>query len=29
MNRTLFGRCQVNDRINLEVDAQTQAIVDT
>lgn len=29
LNRTLFGRCQVNDRINLEVDAQTQAIVDT
>ncbi|NUF08721.1 riboflavin synthase subunit alpha [Snodgrassella sp. ESL0324] len=29
MNRTLFGSCQVNDRINLEVDAQTQAIVDT
>lgn len=29
MNRTLFGRCQVNDCINLEIDAQTQAIVDT
>ncbi|WP_239424100.1 riboflavin synthase subunit alpha [Snodgrassella communis] len=29
INRTLFGSCQVNDCINLELDAQTQAIVDT
>lgn len=29
MNRTLFGTCQLNDCINLELDAQTQAIVDT
>jgi riboflavin synthase len=29
MNRTLFGTCQINDCINLEIDAQTQAIVDT
>ncbi|MCO6504883.1 MAG: riboflavin synthase subunit alpha [Snodgrassella sp.] len=29
MNRTVFGSCQINDCINLEIDAQTQAIVDT
>ena len=27
--RTTFGRLEVGDRINLEVDSQTQAIVDT
>lgn len=27
--RTLFGQCQVGDRINLELDPQTQAIVRT
>lgn len=27
--RTTFGRVEVGDRINLEVDSQTQAIVDT
>ncbi len=29
MSRTLFGLCQVGDAINVEIDAQTQAIVDT
>ncbi|MDF7675702.1 riboflavin synthase subunit alpha [Neisseriaceae bacterium ESL0693] len=29
LNRTLFGQCQVGDIINLEIDAQTQAIVHT
>ena len=29
MSRTLFGLCQVRDAINVEIDAQTQAIVDT
>lgn len=29
LERTLFGQRQVGDAINLEVDAQTQAIVDT
>lgn len=29
LERTLFGRAQVGDRINLEIDPQTQAIVDT
>ncbi|HSG03811.1 MAG TPA: riboflavin synthase subunit alpha [Marinobacterium sp.] len=29
LERTLFGRAKVGDRINLEIDPQTQAIVDT
>lgn len=29
MSRTLFGLCQLGDAINVEIDAQTQAIVDT
>lgn len=29
IERTTLGRCQVGDRLNLEVDAQTQAVVDT
>ncbi|WP_369589008.1 riboflavin synthase subunit alpha [Kingella oralis] len=29
LQRTLFGSRQVDDRINIEIDAQTQAIVDT
>lgn len=29
LQRTLFGMRQVNDKINVEIDAQTQAIVDT
>lgn len=29
LNRTLFGRRSVGERINLEIDPQTQAIVDT
>ena len=29
LERTLFGRRQVGDAINIEIDAQTQAIVDT
>lgn len=28
-SRTLFGTCQIGDIINVEIDAQTQAIVDT
>ncbi|AMO56809.1 riboflavin synthase subunit alpha [Endozoicomonas montiporae] len=26
---TTFGRCQVGDRVNLEIDSQTQAVVNT
>ena len=29
LQRTLFGSRQAGDRINIEIDAQTQAIVDT
>ncbi|MGL6055493.1 MAG: riboflavin synthase, partial [Vibrio metschnikovii] len=29
LQRTLFGTRQVGDKINLEIDPQTQAIVDT
>lgn len=29
LHRTLFGQCRVGDVINLEIDAQTQAIVNT
>ena len=29
LQRTLFGTRQVGDKINVEIDAQTQAIVDT
>ncbi|UTT84819.1 riboflavin synthase subunit alpha [Vibrio pelagius] len=29
LNRTLFGRRQVSDQVNIEFDPQTQAIVDT
>lgn len=29
LSRTLFGTCQVGDAINVELDPQTQAIVDT
>ncbi|OBT12163.1 riboflavin synthase subunit alpha [Vibrio sp. UCD-FRSSP16_10] len=29
LTRTLFGQRQIGDRVNLEVDPQTQAIVDT
>lgn len=29
LQRTLFGQCRVGDSINLEIDPQTQAIVDT
>jgi len=29
LNRTLFGRRQVGDQVNIEFDPQTQAIVDT
>lgn len=29
LNRTLFGSRQVGDAVNLEIDAQTQAVVDT
>ncbi|MDO5686997.1 MAG: riboflavin synthase subunit alpha [Neisseria sp.] len=29
LNRTLFGTRQVGDAVNLEIDAQTQAVVDT
>jgi len=29
LERTLFGQAQVGDRVNLEIDPQTQAIVDT
>lgn len=29
LNKTLFGQRQIGDRINLEIDPQTQAIVDT
>ncbi|MCL9783299.1 riboflavin synthase subunit alpha [Vibrio sp. S4M6] len=29
LNRTLFGRRQVGDKVNVEFDPQTQAIVDT
>ncbi len=29
LERTLFGGAQVGDRVNLEIDPQTQAIVDT
>ena len=29
LSRTLFGQCQTGDIINLEIDAQTQAIVQT
>lgn len=29
LDRTLFGKAQVGDRVNLEIDPQTQAIVDT
>lgn len=29
LERTLFGKAKVGDRINLEIDPQTQAIVDT
>ena len=29
LNRTLFGRRQVGDIINIEIDPQTQAVVDT
>lgn len=29
LNRTLFGSRQVGDVINVEIDPQTQAIVDT
>lgn len=29
LSRTLFGRIEVGDQVNLEIDSQTQAIVDT
>ncbi|UTV26578.1 riboflavin synthase subunit alpha [Photobacterium atrarenae] len=29
LNRTLFGQRQAGDRVNIEIDPQTQAIVDT
>lgn len=29
LSRTLFGTCRVGDAVNLEIDAQTQAVVDT
>ncbi len=29
LQRTLFGRREIGDRINVEIDAQTQAVVDT
>lgn len=29
LQRTLFGQCRVGERVNLEIDPQTQAIVDT
>jgi len=29
LNVTIFGKASVGDRINLEVDSQTQAVVDT
>lgn len=29
LNRTMLGKCQIDDHVNIEVDTQTQTIVDT